>query len=495
MTKRKYLKKLKAALKGVPKREREELVAYYAELIDESYAHGKTEEEIFSKLDPPEAAAENYLRERPTLREEEEGGHVRNAAFDSEKFVLRILAVFASFNLAVLALASAAAGYFLATEGVFDFFFSFGLLVSGHAAIFFAQWGMAFVLFALAMLLVMLTVFLVKALVGMWRAVCGRPFDIKFMKKGTRCTLITSCAMLLGGALLFVSAFGALGFDYKNLAVTGDIIDHEQEISFSDALTLEADGLDITVKRSEDETCKLLYRDFPEKPITFAYADGKVTLNYPENAIGLMDDIGVLWRHGLLIEVLGGSTRDAVLLLPASFSGALTVKMDDGDVSIADMVYTDLVISVQFGTISLENITADTVSAETEYGDIIPENVEADTVNAETWYGDIRLHDVKAESVRTKTGSGDIALQNVTCTHATVSTRSGAATLENLSADDISLRADSGSVTGTISGSEEEYTITASVGTGSCNLHDRTGGSKKLEVQVSAGSVRVEFTG
>ena len=71
----------------------------------------------------------------------------------------------------------------------------------------------------------------------------------------------------------------------------------------------------------------------------------------------------------------------------------------------------------------------------------------------------------------------------------------GEISLEDLRADFITLHTSTGTVSGTVAGREEDYAITASCSTGSCNLHDRQGGSKQLDVRVSTGSVNIKFLG
>lgn len=63
MNKQKYLRKLRKALKGVPERDKENLVEYYAELIDDSFERGKTPREVFAELEAPERVADNFKRE------------------------------------------------------------------------------------------------------------------------------------------------------------------------------------------------------------------------------------------------------------------------------------------------------------------------------------------------------------------------------------------------------------------------------------------------
>ena len=145
MTKRKYLKKLAKALKGVPARERDDLVAYYDEFIENALEGGKSAQEVFSDLEPPETVAETYLRERAAAgSKDERGDRSRKSPFTLVRAIGGFFAVIATIVLAALILSFAAAGVSLTVAGVYTLVVSFGLLFAGHAALFFAQWGMAF---------------------------------------------------------------------------------------------------------------------------------------------------------------------------------------------------------------------------------------------------------------------------------------------------------------------------------------------------------------
>ncbi|MDE5896559.1 MAG: DUF1700 domain-containing protein, partial [Clostridia bacterium] len=61
MKKKTYLRRLRKALKGIPEREKEKLIEYYAEMIDESRERGKSDREIFADLETPEQAAADYF--------------------------------------------------------------------------------------------------------------------------------------------------------------------------------------------------------------------------------------------------------------------------------------------------------------------------------------------------------------------------------------------------------------------------------------------------
>ena len=66
MNKSKYLKKLYHKLYFFGKEERQSIVDYYSEIIDDLTESGKTEEAAVSELEPPEVIASNYRQQRKT---------------------------------------------------------------------------------------------------------------------------------------------------------------------------------------------------------------------------------------------------------------------------------------------------------------------------------------------------------------------------------------------------------------------------------------------
>ncbi len=495
MTKQKYLKKLGKALKGVPSREREDLVAYYDELIEDRLEQGKSTRRVFSELEAPEVVAENYLRERVQESDfnEKRGYHARNGN-GFLRFLGGIFAVLFSIVLVLLIVLFALTALGLAAAGVYVFAISFGLLFDGHVALFFAQWGIAFGVFALGMFFEVVTVALAKGFGGMWRAVSGREKREKPVRKGAKRTLIAGCAVLLGGALMFTVSFGALGFDSKNLGVTEGLTVHEEVLEITDAVTLEVDNFTVTVKQSEDEKCTLVYRDFSDSPQTFFFTDGKAVLGGKSDGISVMGaSVDLQWRYGLLIGVAAGELQRAELYLPASFSGELNVSVQNGVLSVSDMALKSISFSTTNGVISMKNIVSEAVSATTVNGAVTLQNITAASVGAETTNGAVKFNNVTAETVTAEVKTGAINLKDVACTRVHASTSTGKISLEDLRADSIFLHTSTGDVAGTVSGKEEEYSVTASVATGSCNLQNRTGGSKQLDVRVSTGSVNIKF--
>lgn len=63
MVRKKFDKKLRKSLKGLSRQERQEVIDYYNEMIDDSIESGKTEEQAIEELGSPEDLAKKILSE------------------------------------------------------------------------------------------------------------------------------------------------------------------------------------------------------------------------------------------------------------------------------------------------------------------------------------------------------------------------------------------------------------------------------------------------
>lgn len=72
MTKKEFLKRLKKGLSPLDRQERERIVEYYDEMIDDRIEYGKTEEEAVEEIGSPEVIAIRTLKEAGIDSEENE---------------------------------------------------------------------------------------------------------------------------------------------------------------------------------------------------------------------------------------------------------------------------------------------------------------------------------------------------------------------------------------------------------------------------------------
>lgn len=117
-----------------------------------------------------------------------------------------------------------------------------------------------------------------------------------------------------------------------------------------------------------------------------------------------------------------------------------------------------------------------------------------DSFRCETSNAAIRMSDFSARLLAFDTGNAGISLQNVAASESlTATTRNAAISLERISSPGIYLHSENALIRGTILGDEEDYEIQAETDNGTCNLKNRSGGSKKLFVQTSNAIIDLRF--
>ena len=161
-------------------------------------------------------------------------------------------------------------------------------------------------------------------------------------------------------------------------------------------------------------------------------------------------------------------------------------------------------------------MTGADITATNTSGGVRMENVKASgKIEVESSSGSVRFDDVKAEdNFSAKASSGSVKLEKVKCNDLTLKSNSGSIRLNDVKAEgsleaknssggihfdalevgkDISLSATSGSVSGTLIGSEDDYSIISKTSSGSNNLTDSRNGSKSMDVTTTSGSIKIQF--
>ena len=521
MTKRTYLKRLRKALGRIPEHEKEDIISYYNELIEESYDRGKTTRQIFSELDTPEQAAENYLREgitserRPVRRQRETS--VWSTLLLPVRIVLGIALVIAGIVLVSLTIAFGAAGVAVGIASIYTFVMSFGPLTNGHPAIAFAQFGVAIACMGISGLFFPIIALLWKLNGMLWRFVSGRRSEKKPVRRSTVRMIAIGVAELVLGAIVFTAAFGGLDFKYENLAVTDGIETCEQVVTEPiENFSLESDNLALTVLRSEGEELRVVYRELEDMKKLYSFEDGKLTLKEQEKDFSVWFGVSehITWKRGIFFSAVARELYHAEIYLPASFEGDLNLKTDNGTVNVSDMVCANLVIETDNGAVTVTNVTAQNVTFELDNGAFTGKDITAKTLRAETDNGLISLERVaveelffakshngvvnlaecSAESFELYTSNGTIMLDRITAEKVEAETNNGAVRLTQLDAKDITLQTDNGSISGSIVGSRADYAIEARVKNGSCNLPNKSDGERRLKATSDNGSIKITFT-
>lgn len=204
-----------------------------------------------------------------------------------------------------------------------------------------------------------------------------------------------------------------------------------------------------------------------------------------------------------------------VVTLPKNFDGKIKASSTSGSVNIASVDCEDLLVKSSSGSVKLENITskksseisttsgsikvsslttADDFLLKTSSGSIDIEAATCKKLEAESTSGSTKITDVSSETSSFEASSGNIKLENFSSKGKIVmKSTSGNIRFEKLVSDEIILESSSGSVSGSIKGSEKDYSILTKTSSGTCNLDNKRDGSKTLDAKTTSGSIRITF--
>lgn len=488
MTKKEYLRRLKRALYGVPKEERDKLLDYYRELIDDGVESGKSEEEVVSELESPEKVAENFREEMPDVP--------KPAQPSPEKKVLGILGaiigIFIAFFGAVLLFSLGVSAFSVTLAGTAVFFTSFAVLKT--PAVGFAQMGAGLFVCGVGVLLFCVCALIGKLYAYLLKACFSGKQPVKFRKKQFIVTAIVGGGLAFIGVMTFFAGFAAVGFRYEALTFSQDVIEKSEEISDEfDALYFESDDLWIDLEYSSDSQTKIVWYELKGDERSFSYSNGHMTLKSPYHGFNSMTRI---FKWGFWFSVLPNNLNRCVLYLPAGFAGSLSCEVENGRLGISDMQFGTLILHTQNGLISLSNISAEKIEAETQNGKVEVISCTAVTLKAESDNGKITVRDCEMEEIVAKTDNGAVMLENSNAKKIQAETDNGAVVLDRAAAEDFYLKTSNGSVNGTIRGSAKEFNIDAQTKNGRCNLSNKNDvpDGKKLYVRTSNGVINLQFT-
>lgn len=509
MNKRKYLRKLRKALGRIPESEKEELIEYYAEMIDESYERGKTTREIFASIEPPERVAANYFNENERCVREEPRRPRREERFSRGRedygyppepvyreravrpperrrsvlgTVLMIPFYFIAFVFAllvgVICVCMVCISIGLSLGGLYALVMSFGL-IPAHGTLAITQIGAAIALFGVGVLLEILIKPLAICTGALFRSLFGlRRREGSFVQSRWIATLATGLVLLIVGGAMGGFGFRALGGDWHNLAVVGNVVEREQTVDLSSGeLTFSADNLRVSVlPAQEGEGAKLVYYETDELPLEYSAKNGNIALK--SATWGSKRYWQECFRRGIMFSAVMSDYTRAELYLPADYAGNLAVTVNNGALTAGG--FDD--------TACFANVTLTT-----DNGVIAVDGFRSQMLSLDTDNGYIRLDNVRAEGLDFRVDNGAVKLGGVSAKTVLGSTQNGAITLDRLESENVTLKTDNGTISGSLVGNEADYRIETRVSNGSCNLNDKADGEKQLYLRVGNGSIRLHF--
>lgn len=503
MTKNEYIKRLKRALGDLDKEEKDKLLEYYRELIDDGVESGKSEESVVGELELPETVARDYRTE--TGRASPQSSSSEHKENPIGKILMAILGVFVAFAGFWVLFGLCIAGISVFFSGIVVFFTAFGMFVKSAAAAF-AQIGAGLLLLGIGELLLALTVLIGKA----FAALLCTLFSAKrktFRIKGASifCAVAGGCCAI--GLLIFLAGFSVVGFEGYRLIASGDLLQREETLTLEDSLSLISDDLKLDIMTTEGEA-KLVYSEFEDLSKQFSYENGTIRLFSRERS-----SFYIWWNQGIFFSIFAKDYNNGTLYLPVDYSGSFEAELENGEITGRDLTLSNLTLNTKNGAIFIEGGSFGTLHAETKNGSVKLNHFTADSVytkskngavkiagcegkdiSAQTNNGAVLLENCTAETLQAESNNGAVKLARCLAEHISGKTSNGAVNIEEISAQNIELSTSNGAIKGSIAGNSAEYRIDVKADLGSCNLYNKTDGDKILTVRTSCGAINIIFT-
>ncbi len=522
MTKNEFLNELKLRLKRIKRAERNRILQYYSELIDDMTENGKTEAEAVETLGSVDDIAKQILIDANAQ------GNIKNnntwliivlaalgfpvwvpllaAAF---AILVSVLAVLFAVIVSIFAVEIAVAGSALGL-----IFGSFAMLFRGAASTALFTLGGGLVCLALSLILVPLLFALVKLIIAgvirLWCLIFKKSYSpMRSAKLHLAKFGIASACIFCVGIALSLCALGTVKFDITLLNTDKKIESISKALSTADINTVEISVYtdNISILPSTDDSAHISYTDTSFVTHVLNSDNGKLSLISEQNKLHWFEYIGLNF----------GLDNDVELYLPESYSGSIILKSSTGkmnlsdlndietvditsstgNITLSDLKTTELYASASTGTIRVSDIRADTAILSASTGAVtFSESNCTDSLTVSTTTGKVKLESCTIPSLKVTVTTGSIGIYAVTCDKsANLSSSTGSITLSDVLTKSLTAKTSTGNITGTLRGNESEYAITSSSNTGNNNLVQRTTGERAISIHTNTGNINITFSG
>lgn len=275
--------------------------------------------------------------------------------------------------------------------------------------------------------------------------------------------LMVALVLALGGCNVQQGAQAALERCDKNVVLQ----------AANDAeLKISADVYEVFVVLGKTDSFSIDYVSHPSVEFSAQVVDGDVVVTETKN--GLLDAVNLA----------------IVVTVPQNWRGDADITLVTGAFSANDMAFDDLDISARTGSVTVKNCTAQEVEIHVNTGSVKVDAV-AKSLFVEADTAQIKVNGTYENAVHAQTATGSV---NVDCTSKQLyaTTTSGSVKFAT-NAQLIAINVGTGSITGTVCGNKEDYTIRIIKNTGSCNLQEQQGKGCLLSVNSDTGSIKINF--
>lgn len=170
-------------------------------------------------------------------------------------------------------------------------------------------------------------------------------------------------------------------------------------------------------------------------------------------------------------------------------------SMLDAEITVTVPSLTDISVESAAGSVRVAGFDLGELSIDSSAGSVIVADCTASDIDIDSAAGDVMLRNVSAGSLSVDSAAGGAELANVTADSVGLEFAAGSVTLDRLTVGK-SLYAEfsAGSLTGTMVGREEDYSVSVEASAGTSNLANADRGTgKSITAEFAAGSLNITF--
>ncbi len=214
-------------------------------------------------------------------------------------------------------------------------------------------------------------------------------------------------------------------------------------------------------------------------------ADDRIHIHWSENAnhkYEVSGEKGVLTlthlKPGFLERMFGASRRENVVVeLPAGFGGLVSMNTSNAGIKAASLRLSGLLdLNTSNSSLKAEDVCAGRLRCVTSNSKIALASSQAEEMELKTSNSNLKLEKVWAKTLSARTSNSSIKANGVDAMFVTLITSNG-------------------SISGELAGRPQDYTIESSTSNGKNHNPSQPGGDRKLEVRTSNGNISLDYLG
>ncbi len=310
------------------------------------------------------------------------------------------------------------------------------------------------------------------------------------------------------GLILFVASLAWTGFNWRRIRHDFQQIGHkdyttQQTTLGAVAVThihVDVDDVPIIIKtQPSSSTIRVAYFSSQNDKFAVTSSNGTVSVTRATP----------LKSHFMCLFECIGTTYSITIYVPANSDYAYDVTANNEAVTFQNtaMLHTQNVsIAAGHSTVKLQQlITNGDITVDGGDARVALQGIQATgTVRLTGPYSDSTLTNVQAKTITDQPGSGSVNFDTVTADTVNASADNGTITLSRLAVANGTFTSNSGSITGTVQGSKNDYALKANGSNGDIKIDgmsydtsyfSNNNAKKSLTVQASNGDISLNFEG